>query len=292
LSNLLKGFFVSVDDDSRLVDTSELLMKRIQEEEERRRRLEMLGFGVGDSEDGDEDSDGFSSGIPAANIDALLDENPSDTVIKAIDTSELDALNEQIDMARDELESLRSEASGILDEANQTAEIIKGQAYETGSREGYQDGYAKGMAEAEELKQQALDYCNQCEMEYQSKLEEIEPRLVDTITDIYERIFKYELDDYSQIVLNILVDTINDSGASKNIVVHISKETYKDIIAQKDYIFAETGMLEGSIDFIMDATLPPSGCMIETENGVYDCSLDTELKELKKKLMLLSFRKD
>ena len=29
--------------------------------------------------------------------------------------------------------------------------------------------------------------------------------------------------------------------------------------------------------------------MIETENGVYDCSLDTELSELTRKLKLLSY---
>lgn len=294
MSNVLKGFFVAVDEDSRVVETSEILSKRIQEEEERRRRLAYIGYD--DEMNGGDDGDGFTAGIMAENIDALLDENAGDGIIKAsepvaIDTSELDALNEQIDIAKSELDRLQQEASYILDDANETAERLKEQAYENGSKEGYQDGYARGMAEAEEIKQQAMDYCKQLEEDYQAKMEEIEPQMMDLVTDIYERIFKVELDSYSGIIFNILTNTINDSGAAKNIVIHISKECYPDIVSRKEALLAETGLLEDNVDFIQDATLAPSGCMIETENGVFDCSLETELKELKKKLMLLAYRK-
>ncbi len=294
MSNVLKGFFVAVDEDSRVVETSEILSKRIQEEEERRRRLAYIGYD--DEMNGEEDGDGFTAGIMAENIDALLDENAGDGIIKAsepvaVDTSELDALNEQIDIAKSELDRLQQEASYILDDANETAERLKEQAYENGSKEGYQDGYARGMAEAEEIKQQAMDYCKQMEEDYQAKMEEIEPQMMDLVTDIYERIFKVELDSYSGIIFNILTNTINDSGAAKNIVIHISKECYPDIVSRKEALLAETGLLEDNVDFIQDATLAPSGCMIETENGVFDCSLETELKELKKKLMLLAYRK-
>lgn len=294
MSNVLKGFFVAVDEDSRVVETSEILSKRIQEEEERRRRLAYIGYD--DEVNGGDDGDGFTAGIMAENIDALLDEDAGDGIIKAsepvaIDTSELDALNEQIDIAKSELDRLQQEASYILDDANETAERLKEQAYENGSKEGYQDGYARGMAEAEEIKQQAMDYCKQLEEDYQAKMEEIEPQMMDLVTDIYERIFKVELDSYSGIIFNILTNTINDSGAAKNIVIHISKECYPDIVSRKEALLAETGLLEDNVDFIQDATLAPSGCMIETENGVFDCSLETELKELKKKLMLLAYRK-
>lgn len=294
MSNVLKGFFVAVDEDSRVVETSEILSKRIQEEEERRRRLAYIGYD--DEVNGGDDGDGFTAGIMAENIDALLDEDAGDGIIKAsepvaIDTSELDDLNEQIDIAKSELDRLQQEASYILDDANETAERLKEQAYENGSKEGYQDGYARGMAEAEEIKQQAMDYCKQLEEDYQAKMEEIEPQMMDLVTDIYERIFKVELDSYSGIIFNILTNTINDSGAAKNIVIHISKECYPDIVSRKEALLAETGLLEDNVDFIQDATLAPSGCMIETENGVFDCSLETELKELKKKLMLLAYRK-
>ena len=49
--------------------------------------------------------------------------------------------------------------------------------------------------------------------------------------------------------------------------------------------------LPQGLEIISDMTLAPSGCMIETENGVYDCSLDTQLAELGRKLKLLSYER-
>ena len=58
----------------------------------------------------------------------------------------------------------------------------------------------------------------------------------------------------------------------------------------REEILEKTGMLAERVDIIPDMTLVPSQCMIETEGGIYDCSLGTELKELTRKLMLLSFK--
>ena len=53
----------------------------------------------------------------------------------------------------------------------------------------------------------------------------------------------------------------------------------------------EAGMQSGSVEIVSDAALARAQCMIETEGGVYDCSLDTELAELKRRLMLLAYQK-
>ena len=46
-----------------------------------------------------------------------------------------------------------------------------------------------------------------------------------------------------------------------------------------------------SIEIVEDNTLSKNECLIETENGVFDCGLGTQLAELKQKLMLLSYEK-
>ena len=38
-----------------------------------------------------------------------------------------------------------------------------------------------------------------------------------------------------------------------------------------------------------DVTLKKNQCLIETDGGIFDCSLGVELKELKKQLLLLSY---
>ena len=44
-----------------------------------------------------------------------------------------------------------------------------------------------------------------------------------------------------------------------------------------------------TVDVVEDAAVAKNECMIETENGIYDCGLGTQLDELRKKLMLLAF---
>ena len=46
------------------------------------------------------------------------------------------------------------------------------------------------------------------------------------------------------------------------------------------------------IEIMEDISLPPDSCMIETDGGIFDCSLGTELSELSTKLRMLSYSKD
>lgn len=47
-----------------------------------------------------------------------------------------------------------------------------------------------------------------------------------------------------------------------------------------------------NVEIIEDMTLAKNECMIETDSGIYDCGLGTQLEELRKKLMLLAWKKE
>ena len=44
-----------------------------------------------------------------------------------------------------------------------------------------------------------------------------------------------------------------------------------------------------TLEIIEDMTVEKDGCMIETEGGIFDCGLGTQLEQLRRKLMLLSY---
>lgn len=46
------------------------------------------------------------------------------------------------------------------------------------------------------------------------------------------------------------------------------------------------------LEVVEDITLHKNECMIETDGGVFDCGLGTQLDELTKRLKLLSFSKN
>lgn len=292
MSNLLKGYWVNVDnDEKRTVDSNELVAVRVREEEERRARLQAI------ADEGYEVSD-FTEGLDAENLDALLEDDSESHVIKAEDSavssarSELDEVNSMLEAAKIEFENIKQETSEYLEQANSEAERIKADAYEEGKNQGYQDGYQQGMAAVDSMKAELDMRSARMEEEYQNRIYEMEPGFVDALTDIYEHIFKVDLESYRNIVSQLLIDTIIETGENKNVIVHISRNDFSEITTKKTEILEETGMMENNLDFVMDATLSDSQCIIETENGVYDCSLETELKELKRKLMILAYHRE
>lgn len=60
---------------------------------------------------------------------------------------------------------------------------------------------------------------------------------------------------------------------------------------QKKQLQVCVSVPNSTVEIIEDFTLSKNECMIETEGGIFDCGLGTELRELSAKLKLLSYEK-
>lgn len=281
-SNLYKAGWVVVGDETRVINSDEQMESRLE-----KARAE----GFLRRETAVEDADGFTSGLDAAMVDALLSPDGQGTVLKASDLETLETVNEELEAAKAELALLKEEASHILDDANAQIETMRRKALEEAREQGFQEGYQEGMNQVGAMKNECQAERRKLEAEYQQKIEELEPEFIDVLTDIYEHIFKVDLSDYRQIVEQLLIDTLQKTNSASNYIVHVSKKDYPKVMKAKERILEETGTLSENLEIISDMTLSESQCMIETEAGVYDCSLETELKELSRKLRLLSYKK-
>ena len=47
----------------------------------------------------------------------------------------------------------------------------------------------------------------------------------------------------------------------------------------------------GTVEIIEDISLRQGECMIETDGGIFDCGVDTQLAELTNRLRVLSYEK-
>ena len=168
---------------------------------------------------------------------------------------------------------------------------MRRKALEEAQMQGYQEGYERGMAEVQNMKDELQYKEAQMQEQYSRMVAELEPDFIETLSEIYEHIFKVDLSSYSQIVVNLLTNTLQKMDSVSSYIVHVSKKDYQQVLAAKDSILEETGVVPGSLEIVSDVTLSQSQCMIETEGGVYDCSLGTELEELTRKLKLLSYSK-
>ena len=278
-TNLYKSSWVVMHEQgTRVIDNNALLEEKLS----KARKAAFM-----EKKEPREQEEGFVEGLDAEKLDALFAQNGASIQEMNRQKEELSA---QIEQAKSELEEIRSQAESIMEDARTQAETIKTKAYEEARNQGYREGHQAGMQEAEAVREEYLSMKRQNEQEYQQQLENLEPEFVENLTGIYEHIFKVDLSRYRELVANLLAGAMQKIEEARNFLVHVSKEDYEGVIASREYIRSEAGA-GVTVEIVEDVTLSRSQCFIETENGIYDCSLDTQLSELGRKLRLLSYEK-
>lgn len=273
-SNLLKGFWISVDEsETRVINSNALVEKRLMEE------------------NGDY-PEGFQGGLSAETYDEQdygEDTGESGNVLKAEPREpvyEGPSPEELIEAAQAEIAEMKAAAMAEIDRMRkESATAGRLEGLENGRREGYAEGSSKAQEELQAEKQQL-------EAEYQQKLEMLEPDLVSKISGIYEHIFHVDLEAFRDVVLSLLIDCIQKTDASRNYIVHVSSDDYPYVSMQKSKIQDEMGSKTAQLDIVEDVTLSKNQCMIETDGGIFDCSLDVQLTALRKQLKLISYEEE
>lgn len=282
-SNLLKyGTTYVRQDETRIINTNELLAKRM---EEWTAQPQATG------------NTGFVSGIIAETIEVApsLAENGDmegnlSNVIKAVEEpmrtrEEVEAEAQRI------LEEARAQAEQILAETQARAEQEKALVLEQAREQGLQEGMRKANEEAMRLEREFADKEKNLEEQYNRMMMELEPQFVETITGIYEHIFHVELQSYREILSHLIFTTMRKIEGCREFLIHVSKEDYPFVSMQKKQIASGAASAHSLVEIVEDLNLSKNQCLIETEGGIFDCGLGTQLEELGQKLRLLSYEK-
>lgn len=216
-----------------------------------------------------EGSSGFTPGIQAEPIELMKeDSGPSPEELLA-------EAHEQIaQMQQDAARQIEQQREAALAEAK---------------REGYDAGYSEGMHQVEQIKEELAGSQQQMTAEYEQKLSELEPLFIEKLTGIYEHIFKVNLASDRQVLLYLAENVIRNAEGNREFFVHVSKEDYAVVNMQKKQLEAAAAGANTSVEVVQDTTLSEGECMIETDGGIFDCGLGTQLAELKKQLLLLAY---
>lgn len=287
---LYKAGWVRVADEEKMViDSNTLVAERI-EEWENIRKANASAMPVFD-EEGEEGEAEFVGGLGGEELDALFsDGEGGGNVIKAAEAAgpspeEIEAQTQSM------LDEARARADEMMDDARRQIEIERANAVEEGEKQGYDEGYARGMAEVDGMKQELAERKRQLEAEFDALLEELEPRFIETITDVYSHIFGVDLMDNRDILVHLIDSTLRKVESSRTFIVHVSAEDYAYVNMQKQTLMEGAVAGRGLIEIIEDIALAKGDCLIETDGGIFDCGVSTQLEELTKKLQVLSYEK-
>ncbi len=262
LSNLYKqSFGIREERGIRVIDSNEIIAKKLQEQQLTSEFPQRGGT----------DPDGFSPGLFAEEVEVV---------------PEIDYVAEAKAEAEEILAEAKAQAEAICQESRNQAEEVR----EAARNEGWQKGYEESTARAEQelaLKLAELEETKQeLNRDYEERLKNMEPQLLDAILQVVEKVFHIQFGDKKEILLYLLTNAINGIEGCKNFQIRVGQENYRFVNNHKEEIVERIGN-DITIEVIADPVIAEDKCMIETDVGVFDCSLGVQLENLIKALRSL-----
>ena len=117
------------------------------------------------------------------------------------------------------------------------------------------------------------------EIEYNQRLNEMEPMLVETILTVFEKVTHVLAEDKKDLVLQLVNDVLSKTEISKEFLIRVSSSDYKFMLDNRERINGVVSK-QVQIEIVEDPTFKKGQCMIESDSGIYDCSLDIQLENL------------
>ena len=170
----------------------------------------------------------------------------------------------------------RIDDRNLVSRAQEEAENIKKSAFE--------EGYRKGLEQADkDLEQFRTNIANFIGAP-KEVFEYIAPDILEISVDIAKKIIKKEVESDPQVLVNTIVDvlkTVSKNEPKINIRVKPQEVNFiKDSIQDITYQYG----IDSKINIISDPSIEDGGCVFQTNNGIVDASIDTQLEIIKKAL--------
>jgi len=291
--NVIYGFTVAPDSideegerEKHVIDSNELAKQLIQKQEneykaklldeEREKRLAAM------KESGEEIPDGVDPDEFLGLVDTLTQ----------VETPDMSAQTEEIlEEAREEarriIEDANAQADEILSAAQVNADAMKNLARQDGEKEGYNEGTQRAALELQDSQRRMQEEVDRIQNDYMERQLQMERELVEMCLPVFEHVFSAELSGRKDVLYHLLDHCIMKIERTGQMQIKVSDANAEFIKSKKDEIQGKVGA-EVGLDIISDPLLNDSQCIVETDGGIFDCSIDTELDNLIREIRALS----
>ena len=114
--------------------------------------------------------------------------------------------------------------------------------------------------------------------------EYIAPDILEISVDIAKKIIKKELNTDPQVLINTIIDVLKTVAKSESkVTIKVNPQSVQFIKDTIPNIAYEYG-IEAKVNILADPSIENGGCIFQTNNGIVDASIDTQLEIIKKAL--------
>jgi type III secretion system HrpE/YscL family protein len=167
------------------------------------------------------------------------------------------------------------EARKLISDAHQEAQQIReaalAEAEETRQR-GYQEGYQEGLGQYTEQTTRAL-------LELEKKEQALELEFVKLVRVCVEKLLGQEMKLHPDAIVGIVRNALRDARQQREIIVRINPEDVEQAKKSQGRLL-EVLARANAIEIRADNAITRGGCVIMTELGTIDASLERQLQAL------------
>ena len=261
MPNLYTQYFVHNEpENTRVINSNDIVEKRLEKMAELKRMEQKTT-----------DGNGSSAGIVGPDTDYV---------------EEIDHTAEAKKEAEKILAEAHAQAETILSQADQEAENIRENAKNTGYQEGRQCLESELAAQREQLQNEYQRKQETLQDEFREKQKNMEKDLVDVILEVFNKVFHIQFDNKKHILMYLIDDAILNIEGDKKFRIKVANSNVMFLENHKEEILERVGAgIE--IEIVADSSMDGNSCVIETDSGVFDCSLGVQLENLIKDIKSL-----
>lgn len=185
------------------------------------------------------------------------------------------------------LESVQQRAMQFIEEARERAKRDSDELYEKAYESAIMDARAAAKEEYDRMMDDITKRQNALSEEYEAKVTELENEFVPTLLSVFDEVLSVSIEDYRDIINELIKRTLLAIDSPRQMTIKVSTGNYEavnDALPQIESLVGRTALIE----ILKEESYDDKMCTIETERGIFDCGFDTELRNLKKRIFLLS----
>lgn len=182
------------------------------------------------------------------------------------------------------LAEAKKQAEQIVAEARAEKEAVLAEAREYGFQQGYEEGLAAGKEEAQKLRREAEEVLQQARMWYRQTVAENEEKIIDLAVAIASKLLHVQLELSPQQINIIAQEALQKVRGGKNYVIYAHPRDAEILRSHKDMLLQDLPE-EISLRVIADKGLTPGGCLVDTEEGQIEVTIEGQLDRVKQVLL-------
>ncbi|MGD6832721.1 flagellar assembly protein FliH [Sutcliffiella halmapala] len=209
----------------------------------------------------------------------------------------IEHINKMVQEAKDEAASIieasaaeKERALQVIAHEKEKWKQEKQQWMDQASKEGYEQGFQAGKTEAlmeyEGLCLQAKQAVELSKLEHQKKVDSSIETIMAISIKVAEKILGHEFERDSDAYMKMVQTALKEVKEKEEVKIYVSTKQYPHLILNKQHL---QNILNSQYDLLIypEADIQEDGCWIDSSAGRMEVSVQTQLTEIKEKLLQL-----